>query len=82
MAISLLKISGVLSITQTAGRPNYYSSTLVSGAKFNSNSAGDGVVIWIGGDCYTISLTDLRVNSQAPATISTALTLLNSIFGS
>lgn len=81
-AISLVKVSGVLSITQTAGAGKYYSSTAVAEAKFCPNNTNDGVNITIGGDNYSISLTDLRVNSQTPATMSTALVLLNSIFGS
>lgn len=81
-AISLVKVSGVLSITQTAGLGKYYSATAVANAKFNSNNAGDTVYLQIGGDNYEIALTDLRVNSQTPATMSTALVLLNSLFGS
>ena len=81
-AIFLRKTSGVLSITQTTGYAKYYGATQVSGAKFNANPSGDGVLIDIGGDPYSISITDLRVNDQQPATLSTALVLLNSIFGS
>ena len=79
--IYLQKISGVLSITQTTGYGKYYAATQVSGAKFNPTSDGTGVYIFIGTDSYTISLSDLRVNGQAPTTLSTALVLLNSIFG-
>lgn len=78
----MVKVSGVLIITQTTGDGKYYASTAVAGAKFCPTSDGNGVNIKVGGDEYTISLTDLRVNGQAPATLSTALTLLNSIFGS
>lgn len=80
--IYLAKVSGVLSITQTTGYARYYAATAVANAKFNPNSAGDGVLIQIAGDNFQISLDDLRVNSQAPSTLSTALVLLNSIFGS
>lgn len=79
---SLSKVSGVLNITQTSGQGRYYAATAVAGAKFNPNSAGDGVVVQILGDTFEIALTDLVVNSQTPATMSTALVLLNSIFGS
>lgn len=80
-AIYLRKTSGVLSITQTTGYAKYYAATQISSAKFNPTPDGAGVLIDIGGDPYTISLTDLRVNDQQPATLSTALILLNSIFG-
>lgn len=82
MATSLVKVSGVLSITETAGYGRYYAATAVANAKFNPNSAGDGILLTIGDDNYSIKLTDLRVNSQTPATMSTALVLLNSLFGS
>ena len=81
MATTLAKVSGVLIITQTAGLGRYYASTAISAGKFNSNSSADGVNITIGGDSYSIPLTELTVNGQVPSTMSTAITLLNSIFG-
>jgi len=81
-AILLAKISGVLSVTQTTGRPKYYAATAVANAKWNPNADGDGINLTISGDSYSIPLTDLRVNGQTPSTLTTALTLLNSIFGS
>ena len=82
MAIALAKVSGVLSITQTAGYPRYYAATAVGNAKFSPNSSGDGVNITIAGDSFCIPLTELTVNSQSPANMGVALVLLNSIFGS
>lgn len=82
MATNLVKVSGVLSITQTAGQAKYYAATAVAGAKWNPNGAADGINLTIQGDSYYIALTDLTVNGQIPATMSTALVLLNSIFGS
>lgn len=79
-AVTFQKISGVLIITQTAGKGKYYASTAITGAKFSTNTAGDGVNITIAGDDYAISLTDLTVNGQIPATMTTALVLLNSLF--
>lgn len=81
-AIFLTKVSGVAIITQTAGAGKYYAATALANGKFSPNAAGDGVNITIGGDSYQIALTDLSVNSQTPATMSTALVLLNSFFGS
>lgn len=80
-AISLLKVSGVLSITQTEGYGKYYGATAIAEAKYTPNSDATAVNLTIGGDNYFINLTDLRVNSQAPTTMSTALVLLNSILG-
>lgn len=78
-ATFLTKVSGVSQITQTTGFPkSYFGGT----GKYQSNADGTGVVIQIGGDTFQISLTDLRVNGQTPATLSTALVLLNSFFGS
>lgn len=81
MAVSLTKVSGVLIITDTAGSGRYYGATAVANAKFNPNTEGTIVFITIAGDSYNVPLADLRVNSQTPATMSTALVLLNSIFG-
>lgn len=79
-ATTLQKISGVLIITQTAGAGKYYASTAITGAKFSPNGTADGVNIFIAGDNYSIPLTDLTVNGQVPATMTTALVLLNSLF--
>ena len=81
MATNLVKVSGVLSITQTTGLGKYYAATAVANAKFSPTNDSLGVNITIGGDAYTIALTDLSVNSQVPATMTTALVLLNAIFG-
>jgi len=77
----LTKISGVLNITQTTGRGNYYAATAVANGKYKANSAGDTIYISVGGDEYQVKLTDLRVNSQTPANLGVAFVLLNSIFG-
>ena len=81
MAITLTKVSGVLIITQTTGAGKYYAPTAVAEGKFAPNPAGTGVLITVGGDNYSISLTDLVVGTSSPSTISSALVLLNSIFG-
>ncbi len=80
-AIYLRKTSGVLSITQTTGYAKYYGATQISSVKFNALPDGGGVLIYIGGDSYSIATSDLRVNDQQPANITVALVLLNSIFG-
>lgn len=79
--VTFAKVSGVLSITQTSGYPKYYAATAIANAKFSPNSAGDGVLIIVGGDPYEIKATNIKVNSTTATTIGDALTLLNSIFG-
>lgn len=79
--VNLTKVSGMLIITQTTGAGSYYGATDISSAQFNPNGAGDTIYLQIGKDFYQIKLTDLRVNGQAPTTMSTALVLLNSILG-
>lgn len=81
MAITLTKVSGVLIITQTAGAGKYYAPTAVAQGKFAPNAAGNGYLITVGGDNYSISLTDLVVGTTSPANIGSGLVLLNSIFG-
>jgi len=81
MAISFQKVSGVAIITQTAGAGKYYDPTALANAKFSPNGAGTGVNVTIGGDNYEISLADLTVNGDTPSTLSSALVLLNSFFG-
>lgn len=81
-AVTLSKVSGVLIITQTAGAGKYYAATAITSAKFNPNNTANGVNITIGGDNYSIPLTDLTVNGQVPTTMTTALVLLTSLFSS
>lgn len=78
----LTKVSGVLNITQTTGQGRYYAPTAVANAKWNPNGDLTQINLTIDGDSYYIKLEDLRVNGQTPSTMSTALVLLNSIFGS
>lgn len=80
--VYLSKVSGMLIITQTTGSSSYYGATDITSAQFNPNGSGDAIYLQIGKDFYQIKLTDLRVNGQAPSTMSTALVLLNSLFGS
>lgn len=80
--ISLSKVSGMLIITQTTGKGKYYGATDISSAQYNPNGSGDAIYLQIGKDFYQIKLTELSVNGQIPATMSTALVLLNSILGS
>lgn len=77
--INFQKISGVVTVTQTAGQQRSFFGLTGS---YNPDAAGTGFVIQIGSSPFNVSLTDLRVNGQAPATMSDAQALLNSIFGS
>ncbi len=80
--IYLTKVSGVLNITQTTGQGRYYGATAIANSKWNPNGDLTQINLTIDGDSYYIKLEDLRVNGQAPSTMSTALVLLNSILGS
>lgn len=75
------KVSGCLVITQTAGYGRYYSPTALANGKFVPCSDGSGVCITVGNDVYVLAYTDIRVTSTTATTLSDALTLLNSIFG-
>lgn len=75
------KISGCLIITQTTGYGRYYSSTALANGKFVPSSDGTSVNITVGNDVYSLAYTDIRVTSTTATTLSDALTLLNSIFG-
>lgn len=84
MAVTtIVKISNVTVITQTAGRPKSYFGTSSTG-KYSASPDGTEVVVQIGQDTYVIPWTDLRVNGSliAPQSLSSALVLLNSFFGS
>lgn len=77
-AINITKISGVVIITQTTGKPKSYFGVRGS---YIPSSDGLSVNVLIGQDSLLIALTDLQVNGQSPVNMGTALTLLNSIFG-
>lgn len=75
------KVSGVLIVTQTAGRPKYYAATALANGKFSPSSDGLDVNITVGNDNFQIPFGDVQVTSTRATTLSQALTLLNSIFG-
>ncbi len=75
------KVSGCLVVTQTTGYPKYYSSTALANGKFSPTNDGLSVNILVGNDNYTLAYTDIRVTSTTATTLTDALTLLNSIFG-
>lgn len=78
MSINITKQSGVISITSNGGQPKSY-----FGEKGKWTVAHDNITIllWVGTDSYQLVYTDLKVNGQTPSTITTAKTLLTSIFG-
>ena len=76
--IAFTKISGVITVTSGSNPPKSYFGLT---GTYMPNAANDGVNIEIGGASIYVSLTDLRVNGQTPSTMTTARTLLNSIFG-
>ena len=75
------KVSGCLIITQTEGYGKYYSSTALANGKFVPTNDGLSVIITVGNDVYTLAYTDIKVTSTTATTLSDALVLLNSIFG-
>jgi hypothetical protein len=76
--IAFTKVSGVITVTSGTNPPKSFFG--LSGY-YNTNSSNDGFIIQIGTTNLQVSLTDLRVNGQNPSTMTTARTLLNSIFG-
>lgn len=82
MALTVFtKISGMLIVTQTSGLPKYYGATAIASAKFAPTSDGLYVNLSIGGDYFQIAYGDVRVTATTATTLSSALTLLNSIIG-
>ena len=76
--INVSKISSVVMIATDSDIPKSYFGYRGS---FSPNPSNDGFNIAIGIDNFAVKLTDLRVNSQAPSTMSEGSTLLRSIFG-
>lgn len=82
MAYNFTKISGVIRVTDTVSNtvPKSYFGAV---GKFEPTPDNLGVNIQINyQNSFTVKLTDLKVNGQTPSTISEAMTLLNSLFGS
>lgn len=75
------KISGCLIITQTTGLPRYYAATALANGKFSPSSDGLYVNIAVGNDNYQLAFGDIKVTSTTATTLTDALALLNSIFG-
>ena len=76
--INFTKVSGVYSVTSGSNPPKYFYGATGS---FSQTPNGTGYLIFIGGQSFTVSLADLRVNGQAPANIANAAVLLNALFG-
>lgn len=79
MIINITKSSGVISIKQDTNTPKYFFGLT---GNYTAMSNGTTILIQIGGTSLQVELSNLRVNGQTPSSLSTALTLLNSIFGS
>ncbi len=76
---TMTRVSGVVSIQQDSGVPKYFFRPVGT-----FNVMGDNVTIQVNVNGYGMQFpyTDLRVGGQTPSTLSTALTLLASIFQS
>jgi hypothetical protein len=79
MPVAFTKSSGVIILTGT-GQPIYFFGT--PKGSFTANSDNITINMIIEGKPVQVVYTDLRVNGTTPSTINTALTLLNSFFGS
>jgi len=77
-SVNFTKTSGIIQVRTVGDAPKIYISPRGTA---QPNAAGTGVDIMISGDPYSIKLTDLQVNGQTPSTMTTAMTLLASIFG-
>lgn len=77
-SVNFTKTSGIVQVRTVGSVPKLYISPRGTA---QPNGAGTGVNIIINGDPYDIALTDLQVNGQTPSTMTTAMTLLASIFG-
>lgn len=78
MAINFSKVSGVIRVQTDTALPKSYIS---QPTRFYPNPAGDGFIIFIGDDSYSVLYTNMQVNGQAPSTMTTASTLLTALFG-
>lgn len=78
MAIYFTKVSGVVRISTDSDVPRLYFSPV---GKAIPNPNGTDITLQIGGDSLTMAYTNMVVNGQIPSTQTTAITLLNSIFG-
>jgi len=76
--INFAKVSGVITVTQTAGYPKSFFGLT---GTYMVNATGDGYNIQIGGTPFNVLLTDLKINGQSPVSIANGLSLLNSLFG-
>ncbi len=77
-AINFTKISGVIRVSQDGGSPKSYFSP---SRNFEPLADGTGFNIFLSGAAFTVKLSDLRVNGQAPVNISDGISLLTAIFG-
>lgn len=77
-SVNFTKTSGIIQVRTVGNPPKIYISPRGTA---EPNAAGTGVNIMINGDPYNIAISDLQVNGQTPSTITTAMTLLASIFG-
>ena len=77
-SVNFTKTSGIIQVRTVGNVPKIYISPRGTA---QPNAAGTGVDIMINGDPYSIKLTNLQVNGQTPSTMTTAMTLLASIFG-
>lgn len=79
MSLTITKVSGVIFITQTGNtNPKSYFG---GKGKYQLSDDNTTILITIEGDQYTVAYNSLTVGTSVPTTVSSALVLLNAIFG-
>jgi len=61
--VNFASISGVISVTSGSNPPKYFYGAV---GQFCQTPDATGYLIFIGGTSFTVSLSELRINGQAP----------------
>jgi hypothetical protein len=77
MPYNFTKTSGVIKITPTGEQPQMF-----FGVTGKVITLGNNINLTVGEKEFNFPYTDITVNGQVPSSLTTAMTLLNSIFGS
>lgn len=75
--VNFASVSGVISVTSGSNPPKYFYGAV---GQFCQTPDATGYLIFIGGTSFTVSLSELRINGQAPVSLANAATLLSALF--
>jgi len=75
--VNFASISGVISVTSGSNPPKYFYGAV---GQFCQTPDATGYLIFIGETSFTVSLSELRINGQAPTSLENAATLLSALF--